>query len=149
RRHLRPEFLLVLGICKLEERERPPVADPVEGMHVGAHLAEELIRLAPGREQRQPDDVLVELAGLLLIPRDVGVVMQARRQLGELSHDTLLRFRSGSRTLLRTGAAWLPTGSRPGRTPRCRACWGGSWTRRSPTTCRPRRRRVGRASQSD
>src|SRR2546429_4774785 len=57
-------------------------------MHVGAHLAEELIRLAPGREQRQPDDVLVELAGLLLIPRDVGIVMQARRQLGELSHDT-------------------------------------------------------------
>src|SRR5262249_17305060 len=43
---------------------------------VGAHLAEQLVRLAPGRLQRQPDDVLVECPGLLEVLGDVRRVMQ-------------------------------------------------------------------------
>src|SRR5256885_3469623 len=94
RRHLRAELRLVGRVGELEEGERPAIADTVESVNVGAHLAEELIRLAPGRRQRQADDVLVEAPVPLLVPGHVGRVMQARRQFGELSHDTLLFFLS-------------------------------------------------------
>ena len=61
---------------ELKEGQRTPIADSIEGMHVGAHLAEQLVRLAPGGHQRKSDDLLVELPGLLLIPGHVSGVMQ-------------------------------------------------------------------------
>ena len=78
-RHLRPELLLVLRVGELEERERAAVAEPEEAVAVGALGAEQHVLLAPGREQRQPDDVLVELARRLEILRDVRVVVQPVR----------------------------------------------------------------------
>ena len=81
RRHLGPEFLLVLGVLELEEGEGAAVGHGVEGVAIGAHLAEQLVRLAPSRDQGHADDVLVELARLLLIARDVGIVMQPERKL--------------------------------------------------------------------
>ncbi len=42
-RHLRPELGLIGRIGELEERHRAAIADPIEGVHIGAHLAEELI----------------------------------------------------------------------------------------------------------
>src|SRR6185437_10410427 len=79
--HLRPELPVVLRLRELEERERPAVADAKEKMAVDALRAEELIDFAPGGHQRQADDVLIELARRLEVMRDVGVVMQAGRQL--------------------------------------------------------------------
>src|SRR6266403_1014879 len=74
-RHLRSEFFLVLGVLELEEGEGTAVGHAVEGMTIGAHLAEQLVRLAPGCDEGHADDILVEPARLLLIARDVGIVM--------------------------------------------------------------------------
>src|ERR1700686_4668830 len=52
-RHLRPEFLLVLGVLELEEGESAAVGHAVEGVAVGAYLAEQLIRLTPGRDRSE------------------------------------------------------------------------------------------------
>ena len=46
-------------------------------MAVHALLAEELVGLAPGGDQRQADQVFVEFACGLEVLRDVGRVMQA------------------------------------------------------------------------
>src|SRR5882762_4152568 len=47
-RHLRSEFFPVLGVLELEEGEGTAVGHAVEGMTIGAYLAEQLVRLAPG-----------------------------------------------------------------------------------------------------
>src|SRR5437879_2629811 len=87
RRHLRAKLRLVGRVGELKEGERPAVTDPVEGVHVGAHLAEQFVRFAPSGHQRQPNDVLVEAPRLLLVLGDVGGVVQARGQFG---HDSYL-----------------------------------------------------------
>src|SRR4051794_2583290 len=76
-RHLWAKLLLVGGVLKLEEGQRSAVAHFVEGVAVRTHLAKQLVRFTPGRNQWQPDDVLVELPGLLLVTRDIGVVMKS------------------------------------------------------------------------
>ena len=77
-----------LGIGEVEEGERPTVADAVEGVAVARPPPGELRELGlldPGGEQRQADDVLVEVARPLLVGADIGVVMQPQRQ-GRIAH---------------------------------------------------------------
>src|SRR5579862_4852546 len=76
-RHLGAELLLVLRLLELEEGGRAAVAEPEEAVAIGAHRAEQLVGLAPGRDQRQADHVLIEFARRLHILGDVGGVMQA------------------------------------------------------------------------
>src|SRR6185437_15381632 len=71
-RHLRAELLLILGLREFEERQRAAVADLEEEVAVDSLGAEELIDLAPGGRERQPDHLLVELARGLEIIRDIG-----------------------------------------------------------------------------
>ena len=82
------------GIGEVEEGQRPAVADAVEGVAVGEPAAGELgeLRLLdPGRDQRQAEDVLVELPCPFLVGADIGVVMQPRRQgRSRVSHDGFL-----------------------------------------------------------
>src|SRR5690606_9901003 len=56
------EQRLVLGIGELEEREARLVAKLEEAVAVGAVLAEQEVCLAPGRGERNAEDVLVEVA---------------------------------------------------------------------------------------
>src|SRR5688572_25074122 len=69
--HLRAELLLVTRIRELEEGQGAAVAESEETMRVGAFSAEQQVFLAPGGEQRQADDLLVELPGRLEIARHV------------------------------------------------------------------------------
>jgi hypothetical protein len=74
--HRRAELLLIAVVHELKERERAAVLELEEAVAVGADLAEQLVRLAPGRDQRQADDVLVERARLLEILGHVRRVVQ-------------------------------------------------------------------------
>src|SRR5690606_3855310 len=76
-RHLRCEQLLVLLVGELEEGQRAAVTQPEEAVAVGALLAEQLVLLAPGGNQRQADDVFVEMPRGLQVLRRVGRVVQA------------------------------------------------------------------------
>src|SRR6185295_12747692 len=89
-RHLRAELLLVTLFRELEESQRAAIAEAEEAMRVGALGTEQHVPLAPGGEQRQADDLLVEFPGRLEILRHVGRVVQARGQFCS-SHDYLLR----------------------------------------------------------
>ena len=71
-----PNCSCVLRVGELEERERPAVAETEEAVAVGALGPEQHVLLAPGREQRQADHVLVELACRLQVARHVRVVVQ-------------------------------------------------------------------------
>src|SRR5690606_31576408 len=80
-----PELGLIVGIGELEEGQRPAIADAEEAMAVGAVLSEQEIGFAPGRGQRQADDVLVEVARGLEVLRHVGRMMQTAWQLAHRS----------------------------------------------------------------
>ena len=79
-RHLGAELLLVARFRKLEERQRAAVAETEETMRIGALGTEQHVLLAPGGEQRQADDLLVEFSGCLEVLRYVGGMVQARGQ---------------------------------------------------------------------
>ena len=73
-----------LGVGELEKRQRTAIADAEESVHEGNLPAREVRRLAlldPGGDQRQPDDVFVEMPGPFLVGADIGVVMEPQRQL--------------------------------------------------------------------
>src|SRR5262245_58279466 len=97
-RHLRAELFLVGIFRELEESQRAAVSEAEEAMRIGAFRSEEKVLLAPGGEQRQPDDLFVKLSSRLEVARDIGGVVQARGQFcfrgGLRRHDYLLRFRS-------------------------------------------------------
>jgi hypothetical protein len=96
-RHLRAEQLLVRLVRKLEERERAAVTEPEEQVAIRALRAEQHVGLAPRRHERQADDVLIELARLFEVLRDVGGVMQTRRQFASGSHDSCSSTRNDRR----------------------------------------------------
>ena len=91
-RHLRPELVGVRRVGELEEREGAAVRQPEEQVAVRALGAEQHVLLAPGREQRQPDDVLIELPRRLQVARHIGVVMEPVRKF-RCCHVCLLRLR--------------------------------------------------------
>ena len=78
-RHLRTEQILVSRVGELKEGQRAAIGQAEEQMAVGSLLAEQLVGLAPGRDQRQPDDVLVEWR-VASRSRDVRGVMQSGGQ---------------------------------------------------------------------
>ncbi len=96
RRHLRAKEILVLRLRKLEKRQRTTVGQRKEQVAVNPLGSEQLVLLAPSRDQRKPDDVLIELPGRFQIARDVGGMVQSGRQFRGRRHETLLR--SGSRS---------------------------------------------------
>ena len=95
-RHLRTELLLVALLGELEECQRAAVAQAEEAVRIGALRAEQHVLLAPGRQQRQADDLLVEFSGRLEVLRYVGGVVQARWQFRFRGHDYLLRIKTNS-----------------------------------------------------
>src|SRR5262245_8968188 len=56
---------LVGLISKLKERQRAAIRKAKEAVTISAHLPEQLVGFAPGRNKRKPNHILVELAGLL------------------------------------------------------------------------------------
>jgi hypothetical protein len=76
-RHRRTEQLLVLRVGELEERERTPIRQSEERVAVDPLGTEQLVGLAPRRNERQSDQVLVEATRRLLIAGHPGVVVQA------------------------------------------------------------------------
>jgi hypothetical protein len=83
------ELLRVVLVGKLEERQAGAVADVEEAVRVGAHLAEQVRLLGPGRYQLEADDLLVELAYRLQVLADVGIVVKARFDLCDCVHSCL------------------------------------------------------------
>jgi hypothetical protein len=82
RRLLRDHQLVDVRIGECEERERPAVAHGEEGV-AHRHLPVQpgiVVALAPGRDERNAQQVLEELPVLLLVAHDIGVVMQPLRQ---------------------------------------------------------------------
>jgi hypothetical protein len=73
RRAKRP---LVILIGELEERQHAAVRKAKEAVAIGAHLPEQLVGFAPGRNKRKPNHLLVELAGLLHILGGIGCMMK-------------------------------------------------------------------------
>src|SRR5262245_18028811 len=65
RRDPRAELPLVLLVGELEEGQRPSVREAEEAMAIRPDLAEQLVRLAPRRDEGKPDHPLVEVARLL------------------------------------------------------------------------------------
>src|SRR6185312_3700820 len=77
--------LVSVGIGELEEGEGAAIGQAEEGVAV-IDLAREIRvkgPLAPGRDQRQAENVLEEMAVDLLVLDDEGMVVQPQRQLGE------------------------------------------------------------------
>jgi len=80
--------LVHLVIGELEERQCAAVGQPEERVAVrdlALNLGVE-DPLAPGRHQRQPENVLEELPVGLVIANDEGVMMESLRQLRQLAH---------------------------------------------------------------
>jgi len=77
RRHLRPEQFLIVRVRKFEERQRAPVCQFEKQVAVDSLRAKQLVDLAPRRDERQPDDVLVECPRGLEVPRDIRGVVKA------------------------------------------------------------------------
>ena len=77
--------LVDLRVAEREERERAAVGHAEEGVAHRDIAAEPavVVLLAPGGDQRDAEQVLEELAVLLLVAHDVGVVVQTLRQFGE------------------------------------------------------------------
>ena len=73
RRAKRP---LVILTGKLEERQRAAIRKAKEAVTIRAHLAEQLVRFALGRNKRKPNHFLVEPAGLLHILGCIGCMMK-------------------------------------------------------------------------
>src|SRR4029453_15395385 len=67
---------LVILIGELKERQRAAVGEAEEAVAIRAHLPEQFVGFAPGRHQRQPNDLLVELTGLFHILGGIGGMMQ-------------------------------------------------------------------------
>src|SRR6478735_3338710 len=82
----RREQSLVFLVGKLEEGQRAAVGQAEEAMAVHAFLAEQFVLLAPGGDQRQADDVLVEVPGGFQILGGVGRVMQPGWKVGGKGH---------------------------------------------------------------
>jgi hypothetical protein len=89
----RAELGLVIVMGELEERQRAAVGQPEEAVALGPHLAEQLLLLAPGRDEREAEDVLVEMARRLEVFADIGGVVQAAGQLGGHRHSLPWRRR--------------------------------------------------------
>ena len=74
------QLVAIGGIGELEERQRAAVGEAEEGVAVGAPLAAQVLDLAPRGDEREAEDVLVEVAGALLIGDDPRVVVHPGRQ---------------------------------------------------------------------
>ncbi len=63
-------------VGELEERQRATVADAEEAMAIDAQRTEQFILLAPRRQQREAQNILIEMTGRLHVLGDIGIVMQ-------------------------------------------------------------------------
>src|SRR6478609_7937568 len=89
----RREQFLVFLVGELEEGQRTAVGQAEEAMAVHALLAEQFVLLAPGGDQRQADDVLVEVPGGFQILGGVGRVMQPGWKFCGNGHGLAPRFK--------------------------------------------------------
>ena len=78
-------LLVDLVVGERKECQRAAVAQTVERVAKRDLAADPMIEvlLAPGRGQRDAENILEELAIFLLIPHDIGMVMQAFRRIGQ------------------------------------------------------------------
>lgn len=81
-RVVRHQLGVIGRVGELEERERAAVTDGEEGVAVGAFLAEQGLLLAPGRDQRQAEQVLVEVARRFQVAGHRRGMVQAAGQCG-------------------------------------------------------------------
>jgi hypothetical protein len=82
---------VIVGVGELEERQRRAVGQAEERVAVLPFLAPDVLLLAPGGHEGHAQDVLVEVAGPLLVGHDVGVVVEAAGKDGRRHAPSLAR----------------------------------------------------------
>src|SRR5665213_2421669 len=88
-RHFGSELLLILELGKFKERQGAAISERKEKVTIHALRSKQFVDLAPGRDQGQPDDILVEFPRSFQVIGHVGVVMQTGRKLLDLGHGRL------------------------------------------------------------
>jgi hypothetical protein len=91
RRHLWAELLLVPGICELEESQSATVTDLKEAMTLSAYCTKQLVGLAPRRNQREAEKLLIKTSGYFEILSDVGIMMQSVGDISMFAHRSPLQ----------------------------------------------------------